>query len=311
MAQITPAALEHFASHHGIASASDLESAGLSPHTIRSLATDGVLQQVLRGAYRLPSVPLDELVRCTAVCVAHPDVVICGPTAGRIWGFRRLPADRRIHVLGPPGSRPTIATWVIPYRTVAFHPEDVRFRRDGIVVTSRQRTALDLARTLNPTNLLSVIEQAMGDGKLTDDDMRRVAVDWISPQRPWLRAYLQVLDRRLEGGAADSHYEVLLGDSLIAAGLSDLVRQFSIDLPEYGPARFDLAVPKLRWAIEVDVFPTHNETAGRRSDAWRDASAKEIGWEVDRVVERDFGPALADTVRRLTGSYRRRTAASR
>ena len=311
MALLTPAALEHFASHHGIASASDLKSAGLSSHSIRRLANAGVLHQVLRGAYRLPSVPLDEAARCAAVCVAHPGLVICGPTAGRIWGFRRLPADRRIHVLGPPGGRPTIASWVAPYRTEAFHPEDVTSRGDGIAVTSRQRTVLDLARTLTATNLLSVIEQAMRDGQLTEDEMRNVAVDWISPQRPWLRSYLEILDQRVGGGAADSHHEVVLGDALSRAGLHELIRQFSIDLPGFGPARFDLAIPDLRWAIEVDIFPTHSESAGRRSDAWRDSSARELGWSVDRVVESDFGPVLDDTVRRLLRSYHLRTAERR
>jgi hypothetical protein len=311
MSQLTPAALEHFVSHHGIASVSDLKRVGLSSHTIRGLVEGGILHQVLRGAYRLPSVPLDESARCAAVCIAHPEVVISGPTAGRIWGFRRLPSDSRIHVLGPPASRPTIANWVVPYRTRAFHDEDVQMRTDGILVTTRQRTALDLARTLTPTNLLSVVEQAMSDGHLTEDDMRRVAVDWISPQRPWLRSYLETLDHRLAGGAADSHYEVVLGDALARGGIPDLVRQFSIDLPGYGPARFDLAVPNLRWAIEIDVFPTHSETAGRQSDAWRDRSAMELGWLVDRVVEADFGRALDDTVRRLIHSYERRKAECR
>jgi hypothetical protein len=308
MPDLTPAALDHFSSHHGIASAMELTGAGLSTHAIRKLVRAGVLNQVLKGAYRLPAVPLDELGRCAAVCVAHPDLVVSGPTAGRIWGFRKLPSDRRIHVLGPPASQPTVASWVAPYRTAAFHPEDVHIRADGIAVTSRQRTALDLARMLNSTNLLSVIEQAIRDGGLTEDEMRRVAVDWISPQRPWLRNYLEVLDRRLDGGAADSHHEVLLGDALNAAGICGLVRQFSIVLPGYGPARFDLAVPDLRWAIEIDIFPTHAETAGRRSDSWRDRAAAEIGWSVDRVVESDFGPALDDTVRRLLLSLDVRSA---
>ena len=309
MPYLTPAALDHFSSHHGIASAAQLWRAGLSVHTIRQLVRAGVLHQVLKGAYRLPAVPLDELGRCAAVCAAHPDLIISGPTAGRIWGFRKLPPDRRIHVLGPPASRPTIATWVVPYRTSAFHPEDVYMRSDGIAVTSRERTVLDLARTLDSTNLLSVIEQAIRDGELTEDDMRRVAVDWMSPQRPWLRRYLEILDRRLDGGTADSHYEMLLGDALNAAGMRGLVRQFSIVLPGYGPARFDLAVPDLRWAIEIDIFPTHAETAGRRSDASRDRAAAEIGWSVDRIVESDFGPALDDTVDRLLSTLDHRSAA--
>ena len=308
MVQFTPAALAVFESHHGIASRAQLRNAGLTQHAIRNLIAAGNLQPILRGAYRLPAVPLDEPARCVAVCAAHPEVAISGPTAGRLWGFRRLPRDRRIHVLAPPASQPTTESWVVPYRTAAFRKEDVETRHDGISVTTRQRTALDLARMLHPIDLLSVIEQAARDGCLSDDDMRRVATDWISPRRLWLRQYLEVLDRRLEGGAADSHHEVVLGDALDRAGLVGLVRQFWIDLPGYGPARFDLAVPKMRWAIEVDVFPTHSETAGRASDSWRDRSAAELDWVVERVPQAAFGTELRATVQRLVKAHRNRQA---
>jgi len=311
MTHFTRAALAHFEAHHGIASISDLKSAGLSDYAVRNLVEMGSLELVLQGAYRLPAVPLDELGRCTAVCAAHPDVVISGPTAGRMWGFRRIPNDFRVHLLAPPTSQRTIASWVKPYRTNAFHSEDVVVRRDGIAVTSRQRTVLDLARMLDSTSLLSVIEQAMNDGRLSSDDMRRVAVDWLSPRRPWLRSYLMTLDRRLSGGAADSHYEVLLGDALKRAGIRGLARQYSIDLPGYGPARFDLAVPDLLWAIEIDVFPTHFETAGRESDEWRDRSARQLGWSVERVVKADFGSSLEDTIIRLLNVHSRRQSSFR
>jgi very-short-patch-repair endonuclease len=104
---------------------------------------------------------------------------------------------------------------------------------------------------------------------------------------------------------------VLLGDALNAAGIRGLVRQFSIDLPGYGPARFDLAVPELRSAIEIDIFPTHSETAGRESDEWRDRCALELGWVVDRVVEADFGPSLDLTVHRILSSHRQRRSSLR
>lgn len=304
MVHFTPAALALFERNHGIASRAQLASAGLTQHCIRRLVNAGNLEVVLRGAYRLPGVPLDEMARCTAVCAAHPEMAIAGPTAGRLWGFRRLPADHRVHALAPPHSQPAIASWVVPYRTSAVRPEDTVARPDGILLTGRPRTALDLARFLSPTDLLSVIEQAMKDGGHSRDEMRRVAVDWLSPARPWLRRYLEILDGRLRGGPAESHPEVELGDALDQVGITGLVRQHEIDLPGYGAARFDLAVPSLRWAIEVDVFPTHQETAGRLADRRRDDAAADIGWRVSRVAREDFGSALPATVRRLAEVHR-------
>lgn len=304
MAQLTSAAHEHFARQHGVASVDQLRRSGLGLRQIERLARDGAIELVLRGVYRSRSVRLDELGRCAAVCLLRGDVAIAGLTAGRIWSFRRLPSDRRIHVIGPPASQPTICPWVRVYRTAAIHAHDVVERPDGIRVTTRQRTAFDLARILGPDDLLSVIEQAMHDGRLVDDDLRDVAVDWLSPQRRWARTFLLQLDRRIGGGAAESHPEVVVGEALAEAGVRGLVRQFEVDIPGYGPARFDLAIPKRRIAIEIDIFPTHDETIGRLRDRRRDAASAAIGWttaRLDRVTYesglRSWATAFADALR--------------
>jgi len=299
MRPFTKEVLDHLEAHHGIASRAQLDAAGLSTQTVRRMVDSGNLVQVLKGVYRMPAVPFDELARCAAVCAGHSDVAISGPTAGRLWGFRRLPRDHRVHVLATPASHPTIAPWVVPYRTAAVHADDFVVRRDGIVVTSRERTALDLTRMVDRQDLRSIIEQAMHDGSLDEDKLRRVAVDWMSRGRPWVRRFLEVLGERVGGGAAESHGEVVVGDALARAGVRGLERQYRIDLPGYGPARFDLALPRRRLAIEIDLFPTHRETAGRQRDTWRDAAATEIGWTIERVAETDLGPNLAATVHRL------------
>src|SRR6056297_1803785 len=295
----TTASLDLLRTQHGVASKTDLQRSGLSDRTLRGLIEAGNLIGVVKGVYRIPAVRFDEAARCAAVCAAHPDAVVSGPTAGRLWGLRRLPRDGRVHVLAPPASHPTIAAWVVPYRTAAFHPDDVVRRSDGIAVTSRARTALDLARFVRPMDLLSIIEQVMHDGELADADLRAVAIDWMSPQRPWIRRFLELLDGRLRGGPAESHGEVLLGDALAGAGLVGLERQHRIDLPGYGPARFDLAVPSIRLAIEIDLHPTHAESAGRERDVARDAAAARLDWIVERVPGAGLGPNLDATVRRL------------
>jgi hypothetical protein len=280
---LTTRAHELFAGQHGVASVEQLRQSGLSTRQIELLADAGALELVLRGAYRSPSRTFDAIARCSSVCLARPRAVIAGPSAGRLWGFRGLPHDRRIHVIVPPASNPAIADWVVPYRTAAIHPDDVIQRTDGIRVTTRERTAFDLARHLGPDRLLSVIEQAMHDGGLDEQRMRDVGVDWISRQRPWVWHYLRQLDRRLAGGPAESHPEIVVAAALGAAGVRGLVRQHELVIPGYGPARFDLAVPRLRWAIEIDIFPTHDETLGRARDRRRDAAAALAGWTTRRL----------------------------
>jgi hypothetical protein len=291
------------ARQHGVASTAQLLDTGLSARQLRHLQRSQDLELVLRGAYRTPSAPDTELARCAAVCAARSDVAIAGPTAGRLWGFRRLPSDHRIHVLAPPASNPAIARWVVPYRTDARHDHDVVEREDGIRITTRARTAYDLARWLGPDDLLSVIEQAAHDGRLDDSDFLDVAADWLSPRRPWARTFLQALDRRLPGGAAESHPEVRVADALGRAGVRGLVRQYRIELPGHGNVRFDLAIPELRWAIEVDLHPRHRDTLGTASDARRDRAAGTIGWMTTRVSDVQYETRFNETIAELTATH--------
>lgn len=311
MARLNPGAHALLARQHGVASTQQLLGSGMSQRQLQRLQHHGALELVLRGAYRTPSAPITELSQCAAVCAARPDVAIAGPTAGRLWGFRRLPPDRRIHVIAPRASNPAIARWVVPYRTDARHDHDLVERDDGIRVTSRTRTAFDLARWLGPDDLLSVIEQAAHDGRMRDDEFLAVAADWISPRRPWAREFLQALDRRLPGGPAESHPEVRVADALGRAGVRGLVRQHCIQLPGHGDVRFDLAVPELRWAIEVDLHPRHRETMGIASDTRRDRAASAIGWSTSRITETQYDHRFNETIADLTfvhAGLRRRLA---
>ena len=296
MANLSPHAHALLARQHGVASTRQLLESGISARQLQRLQHNGGLELVLRGAYRTPSAPVTESSQCAAVCLARTDVAIVGPTAGRLWGFRRLPPDHRIHVIAPPASNPAMVRWVAPYRTDALHAHDVIERNDGIRVTSRQRTALDLARCLGPDDLLSVIEQAAHDGQLDNDQFLAVASDWLSPQRPWARAFLQALDRRLPGGPAESHPEVRVADALATAGVAGLVRQHRIDLPGHGEARFDLAIPELRWAIEVDLHPRHRETIGIAADARRDRAARTVGWITTRITKAQYDERFHETI---------------
>jgi very-short-patch-repair endonuclease len=300
-----------FARQHGVASTRQLREAGISLRQINRLQCQGGLELVLRGAYRTPSAPVTELSQCVAVCSARPDVAIAGPTAGRLWGFRRLPSDHRIHVLARPASNPSIARWVVAYRTDARHDHDIIRRDDGINITSRARTAFDLARWLGADDLLSVIEQAAHDGRIADAEFLAVAVDWLSPHRPWARTFLQTLDRRLPGGPAESHPEVRVAEALTCAGIRGLVRQYQLHLPGHGDVRFDLAVPDLHWAIEVDLHPRHRETLGIASDARRDRCASAIGWMTTRITDDQYDSRFNETIAEIAtlhSDLRRRRA---
>jgi very-short-patch-repair endonuclease len=295
---------------HGVGSLNQLIDCGISEPQIRVLERNDVLISVMKGAYRSSLVVEDELVRCAAVCVTRPDAAIAGPTAGRLWGFRKLPRDGRIHVLLPPGSRDPATPWTTTFRTDAIHATDIVHRNDGIAVTTRQRTVLDLARSVTADNLLSVAEQAMLDGHLSDADMRQVAVDWQSPQRRWIDDYLRALNRRLPGGPAESHPEVRVGDALRRRGVRNLVRQHAMELSTGRCVRFDLAVPGLRIAVEIDLHPVHVSTIGAMTDEQRDLDAERDGWTTLRITESEYRNTFEQRMNEVAQAIRTRATAA-
>lgn len=288
MTHFSPAVHRLLADQHGVIGTHQLHAAGHAERQVRRLREHGELIAIIRGAYRTPNVHLDELGRCAAVCVARPELTIAGPTAGRLWGLRSLPADHRIHTIAPPRSQPAEAPWIVPYRTAAIHERDIVERTDAIRVTSPARTTFDLARWLRDDALLSVIEQAIRDHRVTAEELYDTAVDWLSPRRRWATRFVEQLARRIEGGAAESHAEVRTALALVHRGVTGLVRQHRVELPGYGAARFDLALVEQHVAIEIDVHPSHDEVLGQASDRRRDRAAAQVGWRVLRISRDDY-----------------------
>jgi very-short-patch-repair endonuclease len=266
----------------------------------RRMVEAGLLRRVVTGAYVFAATPEDELVRCTALCTSRPQVVIAGPTAARMWTMRRAPRDELVHVITPPGSNPCRAKWVRPYRTDTLRPHDVVSRPDGIRVTSPPRTVVDMGRYVEDLDLASLVEHTLERGMCTEITLRRLATRLVAPRRPWVRRLLEILDARAGGAPAASEWERCVREDLRRRGVHDLVAQHPVDLPGYGRARFDLAIPDLRWALEVDVHPSHRSLEGAARDNRRDRAAQAAGWAVCRVAElqltADLDRTMADLV---------------
>ena len=306
MARLPAAVHDAFSRQHGAISIGQLRAADLTDRQIRRLVDDGAITNCVRGAYVSPSTADTELRRCAAVCLARPDVIVGGPTAGRLWDLRHVHGDRRVHVIGPPASNPSIASWVVPYRTAAIHLDrDVVERSDAIRVTTAARTVFDLARHLEHDRLLSVIEQVIASHGATVGDLYDVAAEWCTPRRRFAHRFLSEVERRLPGGGAESHPEVLVGQRLRELGVRHLERQVTATLSNGRVVRFDLAVRRLRWAVEVDVHPTHRATDGVRSDEDRDDAAEADGWSVSRISSADYHHRFETSMRTLAAVARR------
>jgi hypothetical protein len=288
--------LDWTAKHHTVIADADLQRLGVTRSQRRRLVRDDVLERMLDGAYRFPGRPDDELARCVAACSRPNGLIIEGPTAGRLWGYRRMPADSLVYVIAPPASNPSVESWLRPYRTALISPLHIVERADGIRLTCPPRTAVDLSRHLSDDDLRSVIDQVESQGMATAETMRRIAVDLATPGRPWARRFLRVLEQRPRLGVPESHWESRVVAALIKRGIADLRPQRWMDVPGWGPIRLDASVDRIRWGVEVDVFPTHFTEQGGSDDRDRDLACDAVGWRVSRVarpaLKRDFDLAI-------------------
>jgi hypothetical protein len=175
-------------------------------------------------------------------------------------------------------------------------PLHVVDRGDGIRLTSPPRTIVDLSRHLSDTDLRSVIDQVESQGMGTSETMRDVAAELATPGRPWARRTLRILEGRPTEGVPESHWESRVVAALIQRGIRDLRPQRWLDVPGWGNIRLDACVDRIRWGVEVDVYPTHFTEDGGSNDRDRDLACDGIGWRISRVarpaLQRDFNLAI-------------------
>ena len=267
------------------------------------------MRRVVDGGYAFGAAADSELVRSAAICTGRPKLVIGGPTAARLLRLRRAPNDGLVHVIAPPASQPCRATWVRAYRTAALGPDDATERIDGIRLTTCSRTMVDMTRYLGIDDLSSMLEDVLARGLCTPASLLAVTAPLDTRGRPWVRRFLRVLLSRVDEAPAESEWERKVRVELRRRGVDGLEPQHLIEIPGYGRARFDLAIPHLRWALEIDVHPRHRSMRGTASDNRRDIAADSVGWLVRRVAELQLAGDFTATMDAVVASIGRRRAA--
>jgi hypothetical protein len=301
MKDLTPAAMDVLARHHGVATHRMLTMAGVGRRVRQRLVAAGVLLPIHADVVRIASAPPTLHSECAALCLAHPHGFITGPTAGRLMDLRRMPATTDIHFCVRHGSNIGPLPGVELRQSTRIRPSDTVRRADGVTIASPPRLVFDLARDLSHVNLCSVIEQVVDRRLCTLATVARLGQQLVHPARPGSAQFVQALLSRTPGRTSQSHAEVLVDQALRARGIP-VVRQVEpITLPNGRRIRIDLAVPHLRWGIEVDLHPDHLLLDGTARDKRRDRQCHLIGWQIERVTELDLLDldGLIDELQRL------------
>ena len=145
------------ARQHGVVSADQLLTCGLSRKAIRGRVAAGRLHAVHAGVYAVGHPAVGDHGRwLAAVLAGGSGAVLSHRSAAELWGL--MPATSRIPDVSVPRGRR-------PRATVSFHRPPRLDRvdltaRDGIPVTAAARTLLDLAAVLAPRQLERAFDEA-------------------------------------------------------------------------------------------------------------------------------------------------------
>jgi hypothetical protein len=211
-----------------------------------------------------------------AALLALPDSVLSHQTAAALWRLR--PSRGRTHITVPrrPGfRRPDI----VIHRVRALDPRDVT-RRDSFRVTTVARTLLDLAETLQPTDLHRAFEAAETEGVL---DLRAIH-DLMdrSRGRHGLRPLRALLEQtRAPEPAARSELERLFLDLCHEHGIPRPLVNSLVEGHEV-----DACWPEAKLIIELDGHRFHGTRTAFERDRARDTALQLAGYRVVRITLR-------------------------
>jgi very-short-patch-repair endonuclease len=298
--------LTHARAQYGLVTLAQLNGARVTRRRRTELVGCGFLQPVHRRVYRLASHDVGFEQSCAAACLALPDAVVSGPSAGRLLGLRRMPTGL-VHVLVK--SQNTELEDVVIHRTTTLTPADWMTRDDKIRVLRPVRLAIDLARFLDDHDLESVIEQLIDRGLVSVPALYACGRRLAGSGRDGIRRFGRVLNGRPAWNKPkDSDLEVRLFRALAANGVV-LETQVRIELTGGHWLHLDGADRERRFGVEIDHVTWHGGRLATQHDKWRDRQVMRIGWLVARVTDEDIKRRLNATVDELSEIYRLRAVA--
>lgn len=309
MSDLTPAASRWLADHHGVITIRELRAAGVGRKTQLRLIATGVLLAVFKGVFVVASARGSLPQRCAALCAAHPAGFVTGPTAGSLLGLRRMPQSSALHFSIRHGARVPLLPGVNFRQTTALAASDRRDLGDGVAVASWVRLAFDLAADVRPLDHLSVLHQLLHEKRVSADQLVAIERRLGHPARPGSGTFRRNLNR-LGGAPLESHSEVVLADALRQRNVPIEQQTRLARLPDGRSARIDLAVPSVRWGVELDIHPEHLTLDGSARDAARSRQVHLVGWQVEPVAQLDLQDVdhVADELAALYHARRRALA---
>ena len=278
---------------------------GFSCDQLRSRTFKGISH----GLYRPVSWDFDLRDAARALCAATPGAWISHTTAARLHGLILPPwlsDSRELHLSKPRQLPKTRRTGITGHVVVAYVDETENI--DGVRLSTRSRTWLDLARILPLSHLVCVGDQLIrlprpvfesrNTPYATKDSLRSMVARHKNMQGiVRARAALELM--RV---GADSGPETLLRLAMLDAGLPEPDLQVTLWGRPDGPSA-DLGYRARRVAIQYDGG-THMDELQALSDRRRDKAFSDAGWTVLIFTQKDFAEGFEGAVRAVKSVLR-------
>ncbi len=283
----------------GLVTRVQLVRCGLTPDRIRYLVESGFLVPEHRGVYRTAGSSDSLERRALAACMACGDGAAASHrTAAKLRQL--IDATEAVPEITVPANRRPKRPGIRIFRSTLDHDE---LAVCGIVpVTTTERTLLDLSRHLGPSELAEAADRAFRGRWTTPQKLDVYLASRVDSRRPGVANLRTIVDDRLGRGVPESILESRMLALLRRWRLPDPIRQLQVVIAGR-TARFDLAYPAERVAIELDGRSPHWGKERWQADHRRD-NAIELGawrklsftwWDVteeDRYVAFTVAAAL-------------------
>jgi hypothetical protein len=237
-------------------------------------------QRLLHDVYVHRDVPMNHRTWCRAAAlILPPGAAIGGLSAAHLWGLEIR--ETRVSLVLPRTRSVRPHPNLVTHRTT-LTPADLTIK-EGIPVTTPERTAFDLGRRLNRADALALLDAMLHLHVLGLDAVRAMAEQRLNwPGSSALADLIRFADPR-----AESPMESRLRLLLIDAHLPPAIPQLEIhDRTGCFLARVDLAWPESALIAEYDG-DQHRDRAQFRNDVTRLNALRAAGWTVLRFTADD------------------------
>jgi hypothetical protein len=242
--------------------------AGLSDKQLASRVRGGLFVQPGRNVFRYAGTPRSARAELMELVLdVDSPTWVAGHTAGALWGFDRFVLKRPFHLVVP-SARSVYRSGIAIHRTDDTAAIDFTVR-DGIPLTTAERTVFDLARRFPSRFLLSAVDSGIRDRVLDERRLHQRIAALRSQGKYGIPALCDVIEERESTRGGESFLEREYLELIADAGLPRPTTQKVIDEVDGRAIRVDCHFPGTNVVVELLGYAWHRTVTQMNRDTER------------------------------------------